>query len=219
VDAFSHQTNGYSYYEYILVYVDDVLAISHQGDKIMKGLEEFYRLKDGYKKPTLYLGAEIKEWTFPNQPSKTCWALSSSCYVKEAIKNIELILKDQGRVLRKSQQPMLSSYHPELDITPYLSPEETNFYQSQISILRWMVELGRLDIYTPVVLLSSYLTQPRRGHLEAVYIIYQYLKTHDRSTMVFDDSYIGLIFIRMSVKIFLPIHHYPEELMFKSMIS
>jgi hypothetical protein len=55
--------DGYSYYEYVLVYVDDVLAISHQGDKIIKGLEEFYRLKDGYKKPSLYLGAEIKERT------------------------------------------------------------------------------------------------------------------------------------------------------------
>jgi len=86
---------------------------------------------------------------------------------------------------------MSLSYHPELDITPYLSPEDKFFYQSQISILCWMVALGRLDIYTPVVLLSSYLTQPRRGHLEAVYIIYQYLKTHSRSTMVFDDSYVN----------------------------
>jgi len=85
---------------------------------------------------------------------------------------------------------MLSNYHPEVDISPYLAPEETNFYQSQISILRWMVDFGRLDIYTPVALLSSYLTHPRQGHLEATYIIYQYLKSHDRSTMAFDASYV-----------------------------
>jgi len=47
-----------------------------------------------------------------------------------------------------------------IDITPYLTPDETNFYQSQSSILCWMVELGHLDIYTPVALLSSYLTHP-----------------------------------------------------------
>jgi len=180
--------NGYQYYEYVLVYVDDVLTLSHQGDKIMKGLEEFYRLKDGFKKPDLYLGAEVKQWIFPHQPNFKYWAISSAHYVKEAIKNIELHLQSQNRSSRKSQQPMLSNHHPEIYITPYLTPDETNFYQSQISILRWMLELGHLDIYTPVALLSLYLTHPR--HLEAIYVIYQYLKGHDRSTMVFDASYI-----------------------------
>ena len=53
-----------------------------------------------------------------------------------------------------------------------------------------MVELGRLDIYVNVALLSSYLTAPRKGHLEAVYCIYGFLKSHMRSTMVFDDAYV-----------------------------
>jgi hypothetical protein len=86
---------------------------------------------------------------------------------------------------------MPTNYAPELDITPYLSDEEIQFYQSQISILRWMVELGRLDIHINVALLSSYLTAPRIGHLEAIYQIYGYLKAHDRSTMVFDDGYLN----------------------------
>jgi hypothetical protein len=186
----STKPNGYKYYEYVLVYVDNVLTLSHRGDSIMKGLEEFYHFKDGYQKPTLYLGAEIKEWQFPNQPTKTCWALSSGRYIKEAIKNIERRLQEQNRVLYKSHQPMLSNYRPELDITPHLDVEGITFYQSQISILHWMIELGRIDIYTPVALLSSYIMNPRQGHLEAVYVIYQYLKGHDRSSMVFDDSYV-----------------------------
>ncbi len=53
-----------------------------------------------------------------------------------------------------------------------------------------MVELGQLDIYINVALLSSYLTAPRKGHLEAVYCIYRYLKAHIRSTMIFDDAYV-----------------------------
>jgi hypothetical protein len=89
--------NGFQYYEYVLVYVDDVLTLSHQGDKIMKGLEEFYHLKDGFKKPELYLGAEIKQWIFPDQPNLEYWAISSARYVKEVIKNIELHLQTQGR--------------------------------------------------------------------------------------------------------------------------
>jgi hypothetical protein len=67
---------------------------------------------------------------------------------------------------------MLSNYRPELDITPHLNTEGVSFFQSQISILCWMVKLGRLYIYTPVVLLSTYLMHPRQRHLEAIYMIY-----------------------------------------------
>lgn len=51
-----------------------------------------------------------------------------------------------------------------------------------------MVELGHLDIYINIALLSSFLVHPRKGHMEAIYHIYGYLKNHNRSTMVFDDA-------------------------------
>jgi hypothetical protein len=51
--------------------VDDLLALSHQPNKIMKALENFYRLKDGYAKPTRYLVAMVKEWHFPNSANKS----------------------------------------------------------------------------------------------------------------------------------------------------
>lgn len=133
----------------------------------------------------------VKERIFQNESNKVRWALSSEQYIKEAVKNIEKHLAESNCTLRKSNQPMPTSYLPELDITPLLQDDEIHFYQSQISILRWMVELGRLDIYINVALLSSYLTAPRKGHLEAVYRIYGYLKSHNRSTMVFDDAYIN----------------------------
>ncbi len=85
---------------------------------------------------------------------------------------------------------MPTAYLPELDISPLLQGDDITFYQSQISILRWMVELGRVDIHINVSLLSSYLTAPQQGHMEAVYSIYGYLKSHTRSTMVFDDTYL-----------------------------
>jgi hypothetical protein len=183
--------DGFHYYEYVFVYDDDLLVLSHQGDKTMKALEEFYRLKDGFAQPTCYLGAEVKQWKFSNDVTKVKWALSSAQYVKEAIKNMEHYLLQQDRKLLQTRQPMHTDYHPELDITPYLNDDETNFFQSQISILRWMVDLGRLDIYVQVALLSSYLSQPRQGHLEAIYSLYGYLKSHERSTMVFDGDYIN----------------------------
>jgi len=86
---------------------------------------------------------------------------------------------------------MLTWFHPKLDITLLLQDEEINFYQSQISILCWMVKLGRVDIYVNVAILFTFLASPREGHLEAVYSIHGYLKSHNRSNMVFDPSYVN----------------------------
>lgn len=134
------------YYEYILVYVDNGLVLSNRDDPVMQILEKYYRLKDGFAKPTQYLGATVKEWIFQDEGTKPWWALSSEQYGKEAIKNIEKHLAGENRTLWKSNQPMPTSYIPELDITPLLQDDKIHFFQSQISMLRWMVELGRIDI-------------------------------------------------------------------------
>jgi hypothetical protein len=117
--------------------------------------------------------------------------MSSEQYIKEAITNIKTHLKQYGCALRKAKQPMASSYRPEFDITLLLKEDDITFYQSQISILRWMVELGRFDVYVNVAMLPCYLVQPRQGHLEAIFNIYGYLKARRRSTMVFDDGYLN----------------------------
>jgi len=38
-------------------------------------------------------------------------------------------------------------------------------------MLRWAVEIGRVDIQIDVAIMSQYLAAPRTGHLEAVYDI------------------------------------------------
>jgi hypothetical protein len=152
--------------------VDDVLVLSHQPDATIKALETFYRLKDGLSEPTRYLGAEVNKWFFPDDNSKSYWALSSSQYIQEAIKNVEEYLATYNRTLRKSNQPFPTKYHPEMDKTLHLEDDAIHYYQSQLSILRWMVELGRSDIYVNVAMLSSFLMQPRIGLLEAIFHIY-----------------------------------------------
>ena len=51
-----------------------------------------------------------------------------------------------------------------------------------------MVELGRVEICTEVSMTLSHLTLPQKGHLEAVFHIFAYLKKHHNSEMVFDPS-------------------------------
>ena len=57
-----------------------------------------------------------------------------------------------------------------------------------IGILRWGVELGRIDIITEVALLSSFNTSPREGHLEAAYQIFEYLDHHENGARIVYDA-------------------------------
>ena len=68
------------------------------------------------------------------------------------------------RLPKKISSPFLSKYQPELDVTEELEDEPAKFYQSMVGYLRWLVEMGRLDVCTEVSQLSSFLTNPRYGH-------------------------------------------------------
>ena len=70
---------------------------------------------------------------------------------------------------RRAPTPFAQGYAPEMDTSKELGMKETSFYQSQIGVLRWMVELGCVDIITEVSMLASHLAAPQKGHLEAVY--------------------------------------------------
>ena len=84
---------------------------------------------------------------------------------------------------KHAKSPFANEYCPELDITPELNIKYCSYYQSQIGILRWMVELGRTDIITEVSELASQLALPREGHLEAVFRTYSYLKYKTNTTV------------------------------------
>ena len=63
------------------------------------------------------------------------------------------------------------------------------YYQSEIGILCWMVEMGRIDIVMEVSLLASHVALPREGHLEAVFHKYTYLKHKHNSCLALDPTY------------------------------
>jgi hypothetical protein len=50
-----------------------------------------------------------------------------------------------------------------------LSMVDTRYYQELIGILRWAIELGRIDIAMEVSMLSTHLAMPQDGHLNQVY--------------------------------------------------
>jgi hypothetical protein len=181
---------GQAYYKYIFVYVDDILVLAENPKSIMDVLAKTYRLKEGSAgEPQTYLGAQIKKHTLQDNPSKQVWAMSAEKYIKEAIRNVENNLAKTGRKSPNNvPTPLTSSYRPELDVSPELNAEQFHTYQQLVVILRWMVELERIDIHLPVSLLAQHLALPRLDHLDQVYHVFAYLKAHHHSRILLDDT-------------------------------
>ena len=152
----------------------------------METINKRFTLKpETMKEPDCYLSAQVRKMEL--KPGKVAWGLSSDDYVKRVIREVETELKQKDQMLsKKVSSPMSSGYRPELDASPELKAETANYYQSLIGVLRWIIELGRIDIIVEVGLLSRYVAAPRVGHLEQVLHIFAYLKKFDHSTMVFD---------------------------------
>ena len=55
-------------------------------------------------------------------------------------------------------------------------------------MLRWIVELGRVDICLEVSMISSHLAMPREGHLQYVFQIFAHLKKYHNTELVYDPS-------------------------------
>ena len=63
------------------------------------------------------------------------------------------------------------------------------YYQSLIGMVRWMMEIGRVDIITEVSLLAYQLEMPREVHLDALINVYVFLWDKYNSKMTFDTTY------------------------------
>jgi hypothetical protein len=91
-------------------------------------------------------------------------------------KMIDTYVQLYGEKPRKVSSPLEQNDHPEMDNSPFLRQDETQQFESLIGAMQWAVLIGRLDIVTAVMSLSSFRAMPRRGHLERAKRIYGYLR-------------------------------------------
>ena len=83
------KSDGNTYYEYILLYVDDVLVVSENAESILRNeLRKYFHLKEeSIGPPTVYLGGSVSKVQLEN--GVWAWSFRSSQYVQSAIKNVE----------------------------------------------------------------------------------------------------------------------------------
>ena len=179
--------DGERYYEYILVYVDDLLAISIDATSVIREVAERFKLKrDKIIPPEIYLGGRLAK---KRLNGRDVWTMSSVDYVKAIIKNLEERLRKEGRKLpSRATTPMSGDYRPEVDGTAELDGSGITTYQELIGELRWATEIGRVDILHEVSILSAYQAAPREGHMDQLLHIFAYLKKNPKLTLYFDPG-------------------------------
>ena len=183
--------DGSQYYAYVLIYVDDILVMHHDAKRVMAQIDYFFHMKpESMGDPDIYLGCKLRLHVVEGTGVQA-WLQSPSKYIQEAVKNAETYYEQRfnAKFPKKVSSPFATGYRPEMDITKELSTDDASTYQSHIGVLRWIVEIGRIDIITEVSLLASQMAMPREGHLMQVFRCYAYLKARHNGCLVFDPSY------------------------------
>jgi hypothetical protein len=155
------------HYEYIGVYVDDLIIVSRDCQSIVDALMKDHKFKLKETGPIkFYLGCDF----FRDDEGNLCYAPVE--YIKKILENYVRLF---GEEPRKASSPLFKGDHPELETSDLLDEELTQVYQSLIGALQWVIQIGRFDVGTAVMSLSRFRAAPRVGHLDRVKRIYGYL--------------------------------------------
>jgi Reverse transcriptase (RNA-dependent DNA polymerase) len=155
-------------YEYVAVYVDDLALAMKSPKAFVDILENKHKFKTKGTGPiNFHLGMEF------SRDDDNTLRLSSAKYIEKLNKNYERMFGELPR--QNYTSPLEKGDHPEVDTSEFLDAKGIQQYQSMIGALQWMVTIGRFDILTAVMTMSSSRAAPRQGHLERLKRIYGYL--------------------------------------------
>ena len=166
-----------THYEYVCVYVDDIMHMSKNPQLFFDELKEKYQYNlKGVGRPTYHLGGDFVH----DKDGTLAWGAKS--YVKKMLAAYEVMF--QGKP-KEYSSPMAEGDHPELDNSEEMDIHGIKQYQSLIGALQWAITLGRLDLLAGVATMSSFRVAPRKGHLHRLKRMYGYLKRNPDAAIRF----------------------------------
>jgi hypothetical protein len=159
-------------------------------------VDKYFKMKPGsIGNLDFYFAAKLKTKGLSN--GVLAWSMSSSKYIQVAVWNIKdyINVTHPGQGLPKHAVGSFpSGYIPKLDTSAELNNKDASFYQLQIGVLYWCVELGWINIVMKVSTLSWHLALPWEGHLDALFHLFAYLnKKH--------NAWITLDFLEFSINV------------------
>jgi hypothetical protein len=150
------------HYEYIAVYVDDLMVASRKPKEITDYLtSEHVKFKlKGTGPVTFHLGCDY----FRDEDGTLC--VGPKRYIERCMDEYNRMFGEYPN--KRMNSPMEKGDHPELDDSELLDEDGIRQYQSLIGSLQWTASLGRFDIATAVMTMSGFRVAPRVGHLNRV---------------------------------------------------
>jgi len=95
--------NGHEYYEYVLLYFDDCSVIGENATEQIHQIDIYFPMKpSSIDPPSIYLGAKIGNMEL-NDETRSYYFNMLQC-IKEAVKNVEIYLKEKKLALLKIPQ-------------------------------------------------------------------------------------------------------------------
>jgi hypothetical protein len=165
-------------YEYIAVYVDDLAIAAKDPKSIVDALVDKYKFKlKGTGEITFHLGCDF----FRDKDGVLCMAPRK--YIDKMIDGYKHMFGESPK--QNMLSPLEKGDHPELDDSELLGPKGTQQFQSLIGSMQWAITLGRVDIATAVMSLSSFRPAPRVGHLDRAKRVVGYLAKMKHAIMRF----------------------------------
>ena len=156
-------------YEYVATYVDDLCIIMENPLEFLEQLSSApynFKLK-GSGEVNFHLGCGFE------RDSDGVLCMNPGRYVDKMEDAYKQVFKELPK--QKYRSPLVKGDHPELDTTAFLDQDGIEIYQSLIGAMQWAISIGRWDIQSAVMTLSSFRAQPRKGHLERIKRIYGFL--------------------------------------------
>jgi Reverse transcriptase (RNA-dependent DNA polymerase) len=155
-------------YEYVAVYVDDLALVLVDPQSFVSTLTVKYNFKfKGTGPIKFHLGMDF----YRDGTGTLC--IAPKKYIEKMVATYQQMF---GCLPKQTvTSPLEKSDHPELDTSELLDSSGITQYQSLIGALQWVISIGRFDVMTAVMTMSSFRGAPRQGHLERVKRIYGYL--------------------------------------------
>jgi len=149
--------------DYIAASVNDALISSCRPLEIFQKLASIYQLKK-YDMISRYLRIDLVQ-------KEQNMILLAHLFIRESIRKIEL----DHEPIKSAEILAKPNAHIELDTSLFLSKQERNVYQRLVGIASWAQIMCRLDISFVVNRYALFQAAPRKGHLEAILQVWDYL--------------------------------------------
>jgi len=148
------------HYEYVAVYVND-LAITL---KDTKAITDALTNRHGFKlKGTGPIEYHLGMTFCQNEHGLL--EITPRRYIDKMVDTYVRLFRMKPST-KPHQPPLEKGDHPEINDSKFLDNDGTQTYQSLVGMLQWSISVGRFDIATAVMTMSSFRAQPPFGHLE-----------------------------------------------------